>query len=94
VNPARAVAGAGAAPTGDVAVETPKDSAGKALIARARFAGVKLSVADVKGLTHDDPDVIKDVTERIDAGKAALKLRKDAEAKERQERDKKAAGTT
>lgn len=62
--------GAGTAPEG-TAVATSKDKEGAAVAARAKAMGVELSVADKKGLAHDDPDVIGDVKARIDVAKAA-----------------------
>jgi hypothetical protein len=47
-------------------------SPGAALLLRAKTLGLNLSVADTKGLSHDDADVIADVQERLKVYKAGL----------------------
>jgi len=47
---------------------------GRKMLARAEAAGLALSVADVKGLKHDDFDVYQDIEVRMDEAKAAAKV--------------------
>jgi hypothetical protein len=72
-DPNSQVLGNAAAPAGSTPVERKPDPEGEALTQRAKQLKMPLSVADLKGLQFGDPDVVKDVTARLEAFKKAAK---------------------